>query len=797
MRPLSPKVFLLMCLAIVPIGTVAQTTDPETPQQTNTNDANTPIYRAHDRIVTPPLRPNNEDATKAEAQRQSVQVDLSKPLQRTEFQRLVEEATGQPLPIFGADIFANSPSTFLPIDKGQVDPEYIVGPGDEIDIRGWGQVDIDVHGLVDRSGNLFVPHVGNLNVAGLKFKDLRAFIKSAIAKNYQNFDLDVSLGQIRSIQVYVVGHARRPGTYTVSSLNTLVNAVFLAGGPSPVGSMRHIQLKRASQVVTEFDMYDLLMNGDRSKDSTLRAGDVIYIPPVGPTVAVYGSVNVQAIFELRSEKANLDEVLRYAGGVTANASAKKVTVERFEDHAIRSVQELTLDVPAATVSLKDGDLVTVRPLSARFDRAVIIRGNVAYPGRFPWKPGMRITDLIPNREALLTRRFWLRQNNLGRDESGGRTPGPISPSQAAPNPQAQTGTPATGNAMPLPTATTVDALKPALPSEAEPDGVNAQLRHFSSEINWDYAVIERLDHDTLKTKLIPFNLGDALSGKDSEDKVLEDGDVISIFSQSQIKVPELNQSKFVTLEGEFIAPGIYEAEPGETLRALVQRIGGFTPQAFLYGSTLLRESSREEQQKKLDDFVRRLDVDVETNAANRSQNAVSPQDALALGNRLESQRQLVSKFKQIKATGRVVLGTRPGDKDVSSLPEITLEDGDRFYVPRRPSTINVVGAVWEDNSYIYKANHPVSYYLKLAGGGTQGADKRHPFLVRADGSVVSGSAGSGWFTGGFDSMRLVPGDTIVVPEALNKVGILKGLQDWSQVFGQFALGAAAIKVFSQ
>ena len=181
------------------------------------------------------------------------------------------------LPIYGYSLFDHVPTTFAPLDRVPVTADYVIGPGDELLIRAWGQIDLDARVVVDRSGRIYLPRVGSLSVAGLKYEQLPDFLKSAVGKIFRNFDLDVNLGQLRSIQVFLVGQARRPGAYTVSSLSTLVNALFASGGPSMSGSMRHIQLKRDNQLVAEFDLYDLLLDGDKSKDARLLPGDVIYL----------------------------------------------------------------------------------------------------------------------------------------------------------------------------------------------------------------------------------------------------------------------------------------------------------------------------------------------------------------------------------------------------------------------------------------------------------------------------------------------------------------------------------------
>ncbi|HKR31622.1 MAG TPA: SLBB domain-containing protein, partial [Terriglobales bacterium] len=331
--------------------------------------------------------------------------------EQTEFQKFVYSSTGQQLPIYGRNLFENVPSTFAPVDRIPVPADYVVGPGDELLIRAWGQIDLDARVVVDRNGQIYLPRVGSVTVAGLKYEQVNPYLKTAVGRIFKNFDLNVNLGQLRSIQVFVVGQAKHPGTYTVSSLSTLVNALFASGGPDATGSMRHIQLKRKNQVVSEFDLYDLLLNGDKSKDVALLPGDVIYIPPVGQLVAIAGSVNMPAIYEIK-DKTTVAEELEIAGGLNTTADSSRAVLERIENRTTRRVEEFALDKDGAGRELHDGDVLRVFSVSPRFENAVTLRGNVAQPGRYPWRDGMRVCDLIPSRDAIIKRDYWMRQNSL-------------------------------------------------------------------------------------------------------------------------------------------------------------------------------------------------------------------------------------------------------------------------------------------------------------------------------------------------------------------------------------------------
>jgi polysaccharide export outer membrane protein len=673
----------------------------------------------------------------------------------SEFQRFVASSVGGMLPIFGASLFERVPTTFAPLDRVPVTADYVIAPGDEILLRVWGQVSIDSGLTVDRAGAIFVPQAGTISVAGLQYNQLNGFLRSQLDRVFRNFDLNVNMGQLRSIQIFVMGQARRPGTYTVSSLSTLVNALFASGGPSAHGSMRHIQLKRGAQIVTELDLYDLLLNGDKSKDVRLLPGDVVFIPPVGPQMALAGSVKTPAIYEAGGRE-TMGDLIRMAGGLSAVADADHATLERIRERSRRESFELKLDTAGLATPAADGDVLHVQTVTPRFDNTITLRGNVAAPGRFPWHTGMRLRDILPDKESLVTRDYWKKRNLLG-----------FTPQDEA------------------------VAAEPRAEAQRKPAQTNIEP---STEINWSYAVIERQNPKDLATELIPFHPGKLILENDATENLeLRRGDVVTIFSQADIRVASTQQRRLVRLEGEFVAAGVYSVLPGETLGQLIQRAGGLTPQAYLYGAEFQRDSTRVDQQHRLDRFVQDLQVDVEHGASSQLTKISSNEDAALLTAQLQNQRALVARLAAVRATGRIVLRLEPGSKDISTLTNFALEDGDRFVVPARPATVNVLGSVYNANSFLYDPSLRISDYVRQAGGPTRNADSSRMFVIRADGSVEP-RKGSGAFSHPFESGTLNPGDSVVLPEAIFKTSVLRGIRDWSQVIAQFALGAAAINV---
>ncbi len=730
----------------------------------------------------------------------------------TEFQKFVASTSGQTLPIYGASLFSSVPSTFAPLDLTPVPLDYIVGPGDELRIRAWGQVNFQINVRVDRSGEVFLPQVGPVHVAGMAFSALGAHLRGAVGRVYRNFDLTVDVGQIRAIQVYVSGEARRPGVYTVSSLSTLVDALFASGGPSVQGSMRRVQLRREGALVTEFDLYDLLMRGDKSKDVKLQSGDVILIPAVGPQAAVTGSVRNPAIYELK-ENESLSGLLANAGGVSSVASEARVSIERIEDHRDRFAMEVAYDASGLATAMADGDLVRVFSIVPIYRKTVILRGNTANPGRFAWHVGMRLSELIPDKESLMTRNYWWKRSQAGLPVPEFEpTPGFSDMRQPAEN-QAVTLKPAPPeepdasgqnglqqgqglSAQQRGRSTSLASQQAGFSSRVVAPAQRTEIRAFAPEIDWDYAVIQRLDPETLKAVLIPFDLGKLVLQHDaSQDLELQAGDVVSVFSEADIRVPLADQTKSITLDGEFIHAGVYTAQPGETLRHLVERAGGLTPNAYLYASEFARLSTRALQQARIDEYVQTLSMAIQRSSlALASSSSSASQDLTSGAPAQSSERDIIASLRQIRATGRIVLRFTPNSSGVDSLPDIPLEDGDRFVVPSVPATVNVVGSVYDQNSFLYQPGRRAGTYLRQAGGPNRDADRGHEFVIRADGEVVSRDKNKSIWGNEFNNVRIYPGDTIMVPEKTFKPSALRGFTDWSQMFSQFALGAAALSV---
>jgi polysaccharide biosynthesis/export protein len=681
------------------------------------------------------------------------------PLPTTEFQRFVSATTGQELAVFGVDLFKSMPASFGVMDYGPASGETIIGANDELRIRIWGQVNFSADLRVSREGEIYIPKVGAVHVAGLPFSAIGAHLREAVNRVYRNYDLTVDMGAIHSIPIYVTGHARRPGEFTVSALSTLIDAVFSSGGPSADGSMRHIMLKRAGKVVADFDLYQLIVSGDKAGDMQLEAGDVLYIPVVGAQVALVGSIRGSAIFELRG-KETIGNLVEIAGGITALGSNAHLSLERIVDHDGRTSFTLTADDRGMATALADGDIVRIDPILPDFRQTVTLRGAVANPGRFRWHEGMRLSELMPERDALVKRDYWWRRTQLGLPAPEFATLA----ESAAPEPVSLVATSTSANSQSGPVA----------------------VGEAATETNWNNAVVERLDPATMTTKLLSFEVGKLVLEHDaSQDLILMPGDVVTIFSQADIQIPIREQTKYLTLKGEFIHPGVYSVGPGETLHSVVARAGGLTPQAYVYAASFTRRSTQALEQQQLDEFGDQLERQLlhHSVATAIAGDSVPGRQTAALN------RELIARLRSVRATGRIVLNMKSDQAGKYELPDMSIENGDAIVVPFTPETVLVEGAVFNPHAFLFESNHTVGEYLRLAGGPNRDADRKRILVLRGDGTVISRNTNASAFNRGLERIVLYPGDSILVPEKNIKLSPMNLALLWTQALSQSTTGA--------
>jgi len=601
---------------------------------------------------------------------------------------------------FGYDLFRQPPSTFAPVDRVPVGPDYVIGPGDEIRLIVWGKIEGQWVLVVDRDGNIVIPKVGTIGVTGLTFKEIKDVLQRELSKYYTGFEMSLSMGQLRTIKVYVVGYAERPGAYTISSLSTLINALFEAGGPSKTGSMRDIQVKRNGKTIIYFDIYDLLLNGDKTNDIRLMPEDVIYIPPVGPLAAISGSVKRPAIYELKEEK-TISDLVKMAGGLSDIAFKGRVQIERVVDNSRQIVFETDLD-NAQNYELRSGDLIKVFQvfLDKRFVR---IFEAVQRPGDYGFKDGITVKDII-NLAGGLKYYAYLKEAEITR----------VTPTLEGP-----------------------------------------------------------------KTEKIIFSPEKALEGDPEHNIKLNEDDYIFIRT-----VPEWGLYKTVTISGEVRFPGTYTIKKGERLSSLIKRAGDFTDKALLKGMEFRRIQVRDLQQKMLDEMIDRLERELLSGQSAQSSTATTPEESKIIQLETEQKRAFLSRLRQAKAIGRIALEIKPSGEIEGTPSDLELEDGDSVYVPKDPQTIQVVGSVYTQNAFVYKEGMDYNYYISLAGGYTENADKGNTYILRTDGTAQKAKSVD----------KIKSGDTIVVPEKLERIAWVRNIKDITQILYQIAVTAGVLIV---
>lgn len=691
----------------------------------------------------------------------------------TEFQSFVNRNYGRWLPIYGLDAFSTQDQGFdAPVNSAPTD-HYEIGPGDEIRVKVTGGVEMNANLVVDNTGFITLPRVGPILLAGVKRGELQQVIGRALSRYYVGYTLHVYTGTLRTISVYVVGQAARPGGYRVPATSSVLNALYVAGGVSAGGSLRTIRLMRGGQQVSTFDFYEFIANGSTAGDLPLRNGDVVHVGVAGPRVALLGSANVQAIFELAPQGTSLRSLLALAGGLPSVARSEMVTIDRIDPTqpaAPKDVISVDLSSVAPDVQLKDGDVISLQAVGARYNNMVSVRGHVFQPIRRSYRPGLRVSDLIPDARALYAPETMVAKNDLALGID------------AAPA--------ARGTARPM-----------QLDGQGEDRVLRTPLATRSAErlvpaddINWNLASIERLDETTGQTQLFHFNLGKALAARGgADDPELRPGDQVVVYGDRNLRLPEELRTRFARIEGEVVSAGVYQLSRGETLRQLLARAGGPSQRAFLYGLKITRQAQVLDQREQLQ------------KAASLLEDAISRQVGLSFGSDLTAEQKSLSDSMAIemrrraqmlrnqRPEGRIVLDL-PFGVTAQQLPDLPLEDGDVVMIPAVPNHVTVAGAVYNPVTMMWMSGSTFANYIESAVP-KKNADMREIYVVRANGraEVVTQR---GFFSNNLNG-ETRPGDTIFVPEEPVELSStsawLRGLRDWSQVIFQLVVGASVAK----
>ena len=773
---------------------------------------------------------------------------------------------------FGADVFRNGTGNFdeLPMDL-PVGPDYVVGPGDGLSIELWGGVSQRLRRMVDREGRVALPEVGAVQVSGRNLGDVQHLVQAVLRTQFRDVEADVSLARVRTVRVYVVGDVQRPGAYDISSLSTPLNALYAAGGPTSQGSLRILRHYRGKQLVQEVDVYDLVLHGIRSDVQRIQPGDTVLVPPLGPQITLAGMVQRPAIYELKGEK-NLAEALELAGGVLPSGTLRHIDVERVEAHESRTM--LGLDVPennnqeSVTQALQDfkiqdGDKVKISPIMSFAEKTVYLDGHVFRPGKYAYRDGMKVTDLIKSYKDLLPEPYG-RHAEIIRLNPPDYTPAVLAfnltdalaskeqdlvlkpfdtvrvfgrydfedpPTITVTGEVRDPGDHVTNGATYLRDAVYLagGATPDALLSDAQvfrktDDGklkvISVNLAKALAGDDKDNLLLEPKDrlfvHRNLEkvdpptviiagevarpgkyplgqdisaaglvrlaggfkrgaytesadlTRYIvedgkkvlgehaTIQIAKAMAGEADTDMRLRDGDVLTIRELAGWQ----DVGATIEVKGEVVHPGTYGIREGERLSSIIARAGGFRADAYPYGSIFQREQVKELEAKNRSELINQIQD--EGNGLKLIPETDADQKLAKEAALLQWQTTL-EKLQNVPPAGRLVIHISSDVKRWANSPaDIQVRAKDVVYIPKRPTGVLVNGAVYNPTAVTYKPGKSAGWYLRQAGGPTNNANKKSIFVIRADGSVAGGKGGL--FSGGAESASMQAGDMVVVPE---------------------------------
>jgi protein involved in polysaccharide export with SLBB domain len=725
---------------------------------------------------------------------------------------------------FGYNLFAGSPTTFAPVTEIPIPNNYTLGPGDVLHVQLWGKENQQLQLPISRDGTISFPLSGPQVVAGLSFDEARQQIKKRVSEQYIGVQASVTLGELRSMRVFVLGEARNAGSYTVSSLSTITNALYVSGGIQRTGSLRRVQHKRDGKLIGELDLYDLLLKGDTSDDSRLQPGDVIFIPPVGNRVGIDGEVYRPALYELKGST-DLQQLVNLAGGLTPQAYPQLVRIERNNDDFLRIIAEANLTTSRGKgAAVKPGDRIEVASISDITGQYIEVAGAATRTGKFAWVPGMRVSSIIKSldsallpeadkryaaivrtdpatdRVAVINLRLREAVQNPGSTDNirleerdrllifsdagkvEGGEEGRIFTRQQLFNPvlqrlkaQAGPGAPQKTIRVSGPVLYPGEYPLPASGRVADAIYVAGGLKDSASLFTAELARFETDEQGTGQTRIQNLDLQAVIQGKQTIR--LQSRDRLLIKS-----IPEFASAKAIELNGEVRYPGEYTVRDGETLREVIQRAGGLTHNAFPEGAVFTREKLRQLEAQRLQEAEERLQGDllgVQLEGDNFGGQSAE---------RTQQVQNLLDDVQSARPVGRMVINLADvvGNDDYQP---IRLQDGDRLTVPITPQSVSVFGEVQFPTSHLHAQGLTVDDYLERSGGPTRQADESRVYVVKADGSVMLPEK-SRWFGG--RSQQLAVGDTIIMPIDVDRLNQLELWTNVSQIVYQIALGAAAV-----
>lgn len=733
------------------------------------------------------------------------------------------EEISRELQQYGYDFFLNRDISFAPDTGIPVGNDYIIGPGDNFKIHLWGKFE-DVYDVtVNREGGIIIPRVGTVNVNGLSYSEMKMHLYHRFKEYYTDFQISITMGELRTIGIFVVGEALVPGTYSVSSLSTLVTALFEVKGPSKNGSLRNIQLIRNSKVIKTLDLYQFFLRGDKSQDHRLEPGDTIFIPVIGPVAGVAGNVRRPAIYELRAGE-NINSVIQHAGGLLPTGNLQNVVVERIEGHQKRVIKSFSInpgspaDEKEMLTQLKDGDLVKIYPVHKEIRNVVSLEGHVKYPREYEFRPGMTLKDLIPSYDVLLPEPY-LAQGEIMRS---------IPPDHHTEIVKFDLGRMLEGDPASDLELKELDRVivyhkweKESRPEVHIKGAVYSpgaftlyegmdikdlifQAGNLTDKAYMGQGTISRIlisEGGTDSISLM-FSPEKAMAGIMPDNMPLEPNDTVYIR-----EIPQLMDamSRTVDLEGEFNFPGEYTFQEGERISSIIKKAGGLTTDAYPYGAIFQRESVRKIQSERFRDYIDTLEEEIFTTTIKMAEISMDKDQAQIAAQELATKKQLLEKMKAASPTGRMVIDLDDLLSENGTEDDFQLRPGDRLIVSKRPDHVNVMGEVYNPTALLFQKGKSVGYYLNRVGGMNDQAHEKEIYLVKANGDVIS--KGQESFFGllnwdgknqrwkvarGFESQQLDPGDTIIVPRKLVKYPWLALTKTITEITYQIAVTAGVI-----
>ncbi len=714
---------------------------------------------------------------------------------------------------FGYNFFRGDARGFAPLTDVPVGNDYVLGTGDRINLTIWGSLETSLELEVNQNGDLVVPKVGTIHVAGVSYGQLPTVLKGQIGQYLKDFHLSVTMGRLRLVKVYVVGQVRAPGDYSVPGLSTILNALTAAGGPTKNGSLRSIEVKRDGKLLETIDLYDFFLKGDKSKDVRLQSGDTIYVPSIGSVAGIAGNVRRPAIYELKQEK-TLKELLILADGLIPTGYLQRVQISRVDAHDKKTVSDIsldpksngkTLDAITAAIPIKDLDIVKVFPIDATLRGYVRLDGYVLRPGDYALKPGMRVNDLL-SQDNLLPE-YYGEAGQILRLMPPDFHPEVLyfNVKKAVAKDHQQNIALQEFDTIKIFSRWEMEEMPQVRVSgEVQRPGVYRlfegmrvrDLLIFAGNLKLDAfkdnAEITRTDYSKTAVKSYPIlvNLTKAMAGDPQHNIVLKKFDELYIR-----KIPNWSEEtdRYVTLKGEFVFPGIYPIYRGEHLSSVIKRAGGFTPLAYLRAAKFIRRSTQEQQQRRMDEALQRAERDLMQKQASLTSTATSKDEVASDQATIAGLAKSIEEMRKMKAEGRIVIRLSSLHTFENSNYDLLLEGGETLEVPQQPGVVHVLGNVYNQTSFVYlPENDDVDSYLAKAGGATSEADTSEMYLIRADGSVVSNQQKSFWSFDSFGGTQMQPGDTLVVPQKVERTALMRDIKDITQILSNVALAAGSV-----